>query len=81
MKRNKILACVASLVAVTLFWGGAQALAAAPGFTISATNITMPSSGNGSIPITLTSVNGFAGGGCGYGYTANSACRSQGAHS
>jgi hypothetical protein len=33
----------------------------APGFTISATNAIMPSSGNGAIPFTLTSVDGYAG--------------------
>lgn len=32
-----------------------------PGFTISASNATMPSSGNGAIPFTLTSVDGYAG--------------------
>lgn len=34
---------------------------AAPGFTVSATNITLPSSGNGAIPITLSAVNGYTG--------------------
>lgn len=32
-----------------------------PSFTISATNATMPTSGSGSIPWTLTSVNGYTG--------------------
>jgi hypothetical protein len=35
--------------------------AATPSFTISATNVTMPSSGNGSIPFVLTSVDGYVG--------------------
>lgn len=35
--------------------------AAAPNFSISATSVTMPSSGSGSIPFTLTSVNGYVG--------------------
>ena len=37
------------------------AYAATPGFTVSATDVTMPSSGDGSIPFTLTSVNGYVG--------------------
>ena len=35
--------------------------AATPSFTISATNVTMPSSGDGSIPFVLTSVDGYIG--------------------
>ena len=35
--------------------------AASPSFTVSAMNTTMPSSGNGSIPVTLSSVDGYAG--------------------
>jgi hypothetical protein len=35
--------------------------AATPSFTISATSVTMPSSGDGSIPFVLTSVDGYAG--------------------
>ena len=35
--------------------------AATPSFTISATNVTMPSSGDGSIPFMLTSVDGYVG--------------------
>jgi hypothetical protein len=34
---------------------------AAPGFTISATNVTLPASGKGLIPITLSAVNGYTG--------------------
>jgi len=37
------------------------ARAATPSFTISATNVTMPSSGDGSIPFVLTSVDGYTG--------------------
>ncbi len=39
----------------------ALSLAATPSFTISATNTTMSSNGSGSIPIALTSVDGYAG--------------------
>ena len=35
--------------------------AAPPSFTISATNVTLPSSGDGSIPFVLTSVDGYVG--------------------
>ncbi len=35
--------------------------AASPSFSVSAMNTTMPSSGNGSIPVTLSSVDGYAG--------------------
>jgi hypothetical protein len=41
--------------------GGGQAFAATPGFTITASNAAMPTSGFGSIPFTLTSVDGYAG--------------------
>ena len=37
------------------------ACAATPTFTVSATNVTMPSSGNGAVPFTLASVNGYVG--------------------
>jgi hypothetical protein len=39
----------------------ACALAATPNFTISAANTIMPSSGFGSVPVTLTSINGYVG--------------------
>lgn len=61
MNRNVALSCVAGLVAFAVGAGGAQMPAPVPSFTISASNITMPSSGEGGIPFTLTSVNGFAG--------------------
>ncbi len=41
--------------------GGERAFGATPSFTITASNVTMSSSGTGSIPFTLTSVDGFAG--------------------
>jgi uncharacterized protein (TIGR03382 family) len=47
--------------ASTLGFSGLRGLAAAPGFTVSAANATMPSTGIGSIPITLTSIDGFTG--------------------
>ncbi len=61
MQRNKALTCLASLLTLALGSGSAQALTATPSFTISAANFTMPSSGGGNIPITLTSVNGYVG--------------------
>jgi hypothetical protein len=51
-----------SLLALLLAPGARSASAqTTSGFTISATNITLPASGNGSIPITLTAVNGYTG--------------------
>lgn len=41
--------------------GGLPARAYAPSFTITATSVTMPSSGDGSMPIVLSSVNGYVG--------------------
>jgi hypothetical protein len=61
IKRNTALTCLVSLLTLGFGAASAQAPAATPSFTISASNITMPSSGDGSIPFTLTSVNGFAG--------------------
>jgi hypothetical protein len=49
------------LAAVVLMGGVCGAQTAAPHFTIAAANVTMPSSGSGTIPFTLTSVSGFAG--------------------
>ena len=61
MKRNTALTCLVSLLTLGLGAGRAQTPVATPSFTISASNITMPSNGTGSIPFTLTSVNGFVG--------------------
>jgi hypothetical protein len=63
MTRNKVLSCLAVFSAMTsgLYAAQAPAVAPAPSFTISASNVTMPSSGMVAIPFTLTSVNGFAG--------------------
>lgn len=47
--------------AVVLMCGVCGAQTVTPHFTIAATNVTMPSSGTGTIPFTLTSVDGFAG--------------------
>jgi hypothetical protein len=52
------------LLAVSLALTGLPALAATPAFTIAATNVTMSSntsSGQGSSPFTLTSVDGYTG--------------------
>ena len=60
MKGRGLLFCVLML-ALGCVLGCAAAHAATPSFTISATNVTMPSSGDGSLPFTLTSVNGYVG--------------------
>jgi hypothetical protein len=60
MKRR----CLFLLVWVLAFGSALESLparAATPSFTISATNVTMPSSGDGSIPFVLTSVDGYIG--------------------
>ena len=62
MKGNRALTCLATLLVLVFGSDGAQAQAATPSFTITASNTTMPSNGLGSIPFTLTSVNGYAGG-------------------
>jgi len=59
--RSKALSCVIVLSALASAVCAAQVPVPAPGFTISASNVTMPSSGTVSIPFTLTSVNGFVG--------------------
>jgi hypothetical protein len=61
MTRNKALTFLVVLLALASSLCEAQPAAPAPSFTISATNVTMPSSGIVSIPFTLTSVNGFTG--------------------
>jgi hypothetical protein len=63
MQKNKDFVFLGSLLALGLGFGGAHVRAATPtpSFTISAANTTMPASGNGSLPITLTSVDGYAG--------------------
>lgn len=61
MKPNKASICLLSVIAFSFGWASASALGGRPSFTISAKNITLPSNGSGSIPITLTSVNGYTG--------------------
>ncbi len=61
MTRSKTLTCLTVLLTLAPGLFRAQAAAPTPSFTISGSNITMPSSGTASIPFTLTSVNGFAG--------------------
>lgn len=61
MKRNIWLA---SLVLCLVLPSGLEAASASdptPTFTLSVTNITLPASGSGSIPITLSAVNGYTG--------------------
>jgi hypothetical protein len=60
-KRNGALSCFVSLLALVCASVGAYGQAASPSFTLAASNITMPSSGFGIIPFTLTSVNGYVG--------------------
>jgi hypothetical protein len=62
MKGTKALTCLVLLLAFACGSVGAQGQSAAPSFTLAASNITMPSSGFGLIPFTLTSVNGYEGG-------------------
>lgn len=61
MNRNRMLRCLAFVVLFAFLSGRAKATTPAPGFTISTTNITLPISGSGNIPITLSSVNGYTG--------------------
>lgn len=62
MTINKASVCLGALLILAPSLCNAQhAVPPTPTFTISATNVTMPSSGTVSIPFVLTSVNGFAG--------------------
>ena len=63
MTRSETLTCLVVFSALASGLCAAQlpAVAPAPSFTISATNVTMPSSGSVAIAFTLTSVNGFVG--------------------
>jgi hypothetical protein len=59
--RSRRLILIGSLLAFSSELFGAYARAATPSFSISATNTTMPSSGFGSIQVTLTSIDGYTG--------------------
>lgn len=61
MARNKSLLRLVILLAAGSRLCSAQTATPAPSFTISASNVTIPSSGSVPIPFTLTSVNGYAG--------------------
>jgi hypothetical protein len=61
MRASRLLIVFGSFLTVTLWLDSGHAQTAAPSFTISASNATMPASGTGTIPFTLSSVNGFAG--------------------
>jgi hypothetical protein len=50
-----------AVVTIGMLGGVCGAQTAVPHFTIAASNVTMPSSGSGTIAFTLTSVDGFAG--------------------
>jgi hypothetical protein len=56
--RKRAILCLLFLYGLACGISGAQAT---PSFTLTASNTTMPLSGVGSIPYTLTSVNGFSG--------------------
>jgi hypothetical protein len=58
---TRIQALAFPVVLLALVSGVCGAQTATPHFTIAASNVTMPSSGTGTIPFTLTSVDGFAG--------------------
>jgi hypothetical protein len=60
MQASRVL-LFGSLLTFIFGLGCGQALSATPSFTISASNAIMPTSGAGSIPFTLTSVNGYSG--------------------
>ena len=61
MLRNNALSCLVVLSVLVTRACVAGAATPVPSFTITASNVTMPSSGEVSIPFTLTSVNGFVG--------------------
>jgi hypothetical protein len=61
MTRNRVLSHLVVLSTLAPPLCRARVPAPAPSFTISASNVTMPSSGTVTIPFMLTSVNGFAG--------------------
>jgi hypothetical protein len=60
MKRSTARTCLLSLLTLSFSAALAQA-PASPAFMLSASNSTMPSNGDGGIPIILTSINGFTG--------------------
>jgi hypothetical protein len=61
LRNHRLGILVGLIVALNCWFSGSQASAATPNFTVSATNSTMPGAGFGSIPITITSVDGYTG--------------------
>jgi len=61
MHARTLFVLFGSFLAVFGGLGSGHAQSATPSFTIAASDATMPTSGAGAIPFTLTSVNGFAG--------------------
>jgi hypothetical protein len=61
MRARSLLVLFGSFLVIGSGLGSGYAQSSTPGFTISASNATMPTSNAGAIPFTLTSVNGFAG--------------------
>ncbi|MGB9409155.1 MAG: hypothetical protein WCA89_16600, partial [Terracidiphilus sp.] len=56
MQSRRLLVLFGSLLAVSFGFSGAPALAVTPPFAITATNVTMPMTGNGSSQYTVTSI-------------------------
>jgi hypothetical protein len=64
MRSYRLLVLLGLFMALSSVFPGSRALAATPGFTLAATNVTMSSSGSagsGASSFTLTSVNGYTG--------------------
>lgn len=61
MRKPIALGIFGLLLACSPGIGGGRMFAATPTFTISASNVTMPTAGNGPIPFTVTSLDGYSG--------------------
>jgi hypothetical protein len=61
MRVRGLLVLFGSFLTIIAGLGSGHAQSATPSFTISASSATLPTSGTGSIPFTLTSVSSFAG--------------------
>ncbi len=61
MQERRMVVLFTSFLACFLAFAGARSAALTPSFTITALNTTMPTTGNGTIQFTLTSVNSYSG--------------------
>ena len=61
MRMYRVAVCFGILLWLGMGFSGLRLQAATPSFKVTASNTTMPSSGFGTMPITLTSVNGYTG--------------------